>query len=336
MMAASHSSTVVLILTSAFLSHGYRSCINASNMGPSMSAAASTDNSPRDDPQDDPRDDPVPSMSAAVSTDTSPRADPREVCGDVELQAKDSRVGQFSFMNANETANIDIEDKGEHAWNIQTPTAGNQTITLPSVHINSVNVECVRKGLCKDMVTKAINHWRFEAWIMGNFGVSLSFIANPAIAGCICFMDAMMQGHSRNKLFVRTKSEVEVSTHEGVVANGEDIELDEILKGVSFTINQATQACLTMIPGCQGFSMKQGPPEDPATKFPIEEFHFKDKMSVQDLATEESWTSYHVRESSPYTLQYEPRDGHHWYREWCKQTFQDLMSPLQNRPWLFL
>lgn len=277
------------------------------------------------------------------SSISHPRDDSRKACENVTLQPpKSSSPGHFSFNNANASAYIQIEDEDVHAWNTQTHTAGNQTITLPSVHIGLVSVDCVLKGLCKDMVTVAINHWRFEyKQLEGNadFGVSLLFAADPAIAGCICYMDAMMLGHLRKRLYVRTKSDMEVSTHEGFVTVGEDIKLDDMFKGASFTKDQAAQACLTMIPGCQGFSMKGGPPEDPATQFPIEDFHFKSQMGMQDLGiTMDPWTSYRVLRSSPrpYELQYEPRDGRHWYREWCVRTFQAPSSPLQGRSWLFL
>jgi len=268
--------------------------------------------------------------------------DLREACADVTLKSQSRRTGQFEFSNANRSASIEITDEGSHAWDVQSLAEGRSIVERPSVHIDLVSVDCVRKGLCKEMVTVAIDHWRFqEKHLAGDadFGVSLLFAAEPAIAGCICYMEAMMAGHTRSRLYVQTKSSVQISTHEGFTTSGTDIPLGEEFHGTYFTVQQAAQACLTtMIPGCRGFVINRNPPKDLGAKLSINDFHFKSSMELEDLdLTMSPSTSYRVQRGPepPYELQYEPKDGHHWYRDWCVQSFKSSESPLQG-PWLFL
>jgi hypothetical protein len=293
-------------------------------------------------------------LGVRLQRHATPMVDDREPCENVSLQLTSSQdrldKGFFDFANDNETVEIYIKDEGTKSWNI------GHAISLPSVYIDGVVVTCVSKGMCKEITTSAIHHWRFEAKkLRGDepFATSLAFAADPPIAGCICYMEAMMLGHTRNRLFVQTKP-IRFKVHPGYDVQGSDILWQEDgdarkkLEGRSLTIVEAVEACEKYISGCKSFSISidESHLRDPEAKFAVGEYHFKNsvKLTVQFLDTVTS-----VRlgegEDAPYELVYEPRQGRHWHRDWCKQQFgkkvswppfHPLRSRLQGKTWLFL
>lgn len=77
--------------------------------------------------------------------------------------------------------------------------------TLPSLDIQQVEVSCLKKGLCADAVKLAVTTWREHKGLVNHndFMTTLTFAAmNKEIAGCICYLRAMMEGHGFKNIYV--------------------------------------------------------------------------------------------------------------------------------------
>lgn len=150
---------------------------------------------------------------------TAMPADPRPPCNH-SLTAESTWVNSSHLRMVPEDGadfKITAVDKGAFQLFFEDDVEG----SMPMFFLEWVYVGCVKTGLCSDLVTKSVDEWIEYKDIArsDSFAISLQFVAKDhEIAGCICYLRALLHGQKRKKLYV----EQNVLDHDPDVRDPED------------------------------------------------------------------------------------------------------------------